>query len=222
MLIKVKQTSNPYREIGLLHNEGLDFVVKKLNSQTDSSQEDIFKATGEFLQTVFDSKSKIEFARNCSIIAKTQNLLELTSFDEVLKNAGVTEKGACFINNMLSLSDALEAQIILEMIKNIESTILDSDISQEKKELPLMAVAVGRASVEYWIDQIESRTTPWKPFIDDEDIRLFKWPWRKDAEGAVGGAISGAISGLGNPLSILGGAVGGALFESTLAIFSKK
>lgn len=41
-----KQISNPYREVGILHNEGLDYVIKNLNPKEPVAIERIIELTG--------------------------------------------------------------------------------------------------------------------------------------------------------------------------------
>ena len=103
---------------------------------------------------------------------------------------------------------------------NIQENILSADISATEKQYPLLSVSVAINSVDYWLKQINDPHSLWTPFVGEP--KAFKWPWKKDAEGAVGGAIGGAIGGIGGGIGgvliggLLGG-IGGAIAESVVA-----
>lgn len=49
-MMNTKQISNPNREIGILHNEGLDFIINNLDPDEPVDIERINELTSQFMQ----------------------------------------------------------------------------------------------------------------------------------------------------------------------------
>lgn len=213
----VKQISNPYREVGILHNEGLDYVIKNLNPKEPVTIDKIVELTAQYLQTVKNSSNKSDLALYYEFVATTINGLNQIPFQEFLREAKITKEGICFINDIQNISPDFDFPTTLKVLTNIEANILTSEMTEQDKQFPLICVAVAKSSVEYWIKQINDPKSAWIPFVGDP--KAFRWPWRSDANGAVaggiGGAIGGAVGGLGGVLiGGLLGAIGGAIGAS--------
>jgi len=213
----VKQISNPYREVGILHNEGLDYVIKNLNPKEPVIIEKIVELTAQYLQIVKNSSNKSDLALYYEFVATTINGLNQIPFQEFLREAKITKEGICFINDIQNISPDFDFPTTLKVLTNIEANILTSEMTEQEKQFPLICVAVAKSSVEYWIKQINDPKSAWIPFVGDP--KAFRWPWRSDANGAVaggiGGAIGGAVGGLGGVLiGGLLGAIGGAIGAS--------
>lgn len=205
-----KQISNPYREVGLLHNEGLGYLIENLNPNVPVNIEKIIELTGQYLLKITNSTSKSELACYFEFVATTINKLNLIPFYEFLREAKVTKEGICFINEIQNISPDFDLPTTLKVLTNIESNILISEMTENEKQFPLICVAAAKSSVEYWITQINDPNSLWIPFVGDPIE--FKWPWKSDANGAIAGAIGGAIGGvLGGPSGILIGGVLGAI-----------
>ncbi len=213
----VKQISNPYREVGILHNEGLDYVIKNLNPKEPVTIDKIVELTAQYLQTVKNSSNKSDLALYYEFVATTINGLNQIPFQEFLREAKISKEGVCFINDIQNISPDFDLQTTLKVLTNIESNILTSEMTEQEKQFPLICVAVAKSSVEYWIKQINDPKSAWIPFVGEP--KAFRWPWRSDANGAVaggiGGAIGGAVGGVGGVLiGGLLGAIGGAIGAS--------
>lgn len=213
----VKQISNPYREVGILHNEGLDYVIKNLNPKEPVTIDKVVELTAQYLQTVKNSSNKSDLALYYEFVATTINGLNQIPFQEFLREAKISKEGVCFINDIQNISPDFDFPTTLKVLTNIESNILTSEMTEQEKQFPLICVAVAKSSVEYWIKQINDPKSAWIPFVGDP--KAFRWPWRSDANGAVaggiGGAIGGAVGGLGGVLiGGLLGAIGGAIGSS--------
>lgn len=213
----VKQISNPYREVGILHNDGLEYVIKNLNPKETVTIDRIVELTAQYLQTVKNSSNKSDLALYYEFVATTINGLNQIPFQEFLREAKISKEGICFINDIQNISPDFDFPTTLKVLTNIESNILTSEMTEQEKQFPLICVAVAKSSVEYWIKQINDPKSAWIPFVGDP--KAFRWPWRSDANGAVaggiGGAIGGAVGGLGGVLiGGLLGAIGGAIGAS--------
>ncbi|MBV6462402.1 MAG: hypothetical protein HJHJAOHD_02551 [Flavobacteriales bacterium] len=212
-----KQISNPYREVGRLHNEGLDYVIKNLNPKEQVTIEKIIELTGQYLLTIKNNTSKADLALYYEFVATTINGLNQIPFQEFLREAKISKEGICFINDIQNISPDFDLPTTLKVLTNIEANILTSEMTEQEKQFPLICVGVAISSVGYWIKQINDQKSLWIPFVGEPSA--FRWPWKKDAEGAIaggiGGAVGGAVGGLGGVLiGGLLGAIGGAIGAS--------
>lgn len=201
--------SNPYWQVGILHNDGLDFVIKHLYPKEQVTIEKVIELVSEYLQSIKNANTKYDLAVYYEFIATTINGLNQISFQEFLKEAKVTKEGVCFINDIQNVSPDFDYPTILKVLSNIEFNIFNTDMTDQEKQLSLLSIAVAKSSVEYWIRQMNDPKSNWLPFIGN--IQEFRWPWRADASGAVSGAIGGAIGGaVGGPGgAVIGGILGG-------------
>jgi len=216
-----KQISNPYQEVGILHNEGLDYVIKNLNPKEPVTIEKIVELTAKYLQTVKNSSNKSDLALYYEFVATTINGLNQIPFQEFLREEKISKEGVYFINDIQNISPDFDFPTTLKVLTNIESNILTSEMTEQEKQFPLICVSVAKSSVEYWIKQINDPKSAWIPFVGDP--KAFRWPWRSDANGAVAGGIGGAIGGvlggiggvlIGGLLGAIGGAIGTSVADA--------
>jgi ferritin-like protein len=121
-----KQISNPYRAVGILHNEGLDYVIKNLNSKEPVTIDKIVELTAQYLQTVKNNSNKSDLALYYEFVATTINGLNQIPFQEFLREAKISKEGVCFINDIQNISPDFDFPTTLKVLTNIESNILTS------------------------------------------------------------------------------------------------
>jgi hypothetical protein len=217
MATNKNQISNPYDSLALLHNNGLDSVIKGLSPKEVTIQK-IIDLSSQYLSQVNNNQSRVENANYYALIARVINSLNQVPFSEIVGELKLSKRARCFIEDINNVSDEFDFETALKVVKNIEENILFSEIPQDEKQYPLLSASVAKLSIEYWIKQIEEPKSAWTPFVGDP--KAFAWPWKSDANGAVAGAIGGAIAGspaLGGPGILVGGlvgAVGGAIGAS--------
>ena len=204
-----KQISNAYREIGVLHNDGLDFIINNLDPTDPFVIEKIIELTSQYMQNTTDKITKLDFAFYYNLIATNINRLNQIPFDEILKESKISNEALCYIKEILNISNDFDYITTLKVLLNIEANILNSELTEQERELPLVSVAVAKSSVEYWIIQINETESLWTPFVGDPVE--FAWPWKSDAKGAISGAIGGVLEG---PAGILIGSLLGAIAAS--------
>jgi hypothetical protein len=154
------------------------------------------------------AEMKEDFICGYIAVGKTLNHLATTSIEDLMKERELTQKQICFIDAVLNVSDdrALDREGTLKILLNIEEQMLKSDLTSKELEIPLMTVSLAKYSVKYFIEQIASKKSELKNFIDG-DLAKFKWPWKADAMGALTGAGGGVIG-------VIGGAVGGSIAKA--------
>lgn len=221
-----KQVSNPYYEIGILHNEGLDFVIQNLAPMEPVLIEKIIKLSSKNLQIINNTPAKLSLAIYFDFIASSINKLNQIPFEIILKEYKVSVESTCFINDILNVSTDFDYSTTLKVLQNIENNILTSDLAQKEKQLPLLGVAVAKSSVLYWIEQIQNPESPWINFVGD--TAAFAWPWKADVKGAIVGLIEGVIGELSNNSNVsqvisggYWGAIGGAAAASAAEALDK-
>jgi hypothetical protein len=161
------------------------------------------------MQNTTDKITKLDFAFYYNLIATNINRLNQIPFDEILKESKISNEALCYIKEILNISNDFDYITTLKVLLNIEANILNSELTEQERELPLVSVAVAKSSVEYWIIQINETESLWTPFVGDPVE--FAWPWKSDAKGAISGAIGGVLEG---PTGILIGSLLGAIAAS--------
>jgi len=195
--------------IGILHNDGLDFIINNLDPTDPVVIEKIIELTSQYMQNTTDKITKLDFAFYYNLIATNINRLNQIPFDEILKESKISNEALCYIKEILNISNDFDYITTLKVLLNIEANILNSELTEQERELPLVSVAVAKSSVEYWIIQINETESLWTPFVGDPVE--FAWPWKSDAKGAISGAIGGVLEG---PAGILIGSLLGAIAAS--------
>ncbi|AZA84044.1 hypothetical protein C1637_16265 [Chryseobacterium lactis] len=217
--------SNPYNQVGQMHNDGMQFVIGNINPS--STIEQIVQSCASYVQKLSDNSSSEAYVNWNAFISESINRtekLQLSGMIDWLQQKDlITKEGIDFINSINDLSDDLSLSEVVSKIDSIENDILSSKMSVEQQSYPLLYAAVAKYSAQYGELQETSSNSKWKEI---KTARKFSWPWKKDAEGAISGAIGGAIGGIGGGLAGVGigallGAIGGGLGSSIAAIFIK-
>lgn len=202
--------SNPYQEVGELHNAGLDYVINNLEKDQPVTIHRIIELVSKYLQSVKDDDSDYSKAVYYKLVSNTVNRLNIVPMEELFRETRNCRESICYLNEIQKISEDFDYPTTLKILKNIEMNILSSDMTEEERQYPLLNVGVAIASVKYWIAQIADAKSPWIPFTGPP--AAFKWPWRSDANGAIAGGIGGAVGGsLGGPGGILVGGILGAI-----------
>lgn len=233
----IQNPGNPFNQVGVWHNEGLDYVADNASSD-DPSWSEIESLVAAYMagdvmigdvvngdtvwygpQFVLDS---IVRARNYQDSSATwEGYVSFTSGQQV------------FIDAILEEAETIEAPISagkhdssMAVFDQIEDSILSSSaLVGDKKNVPLALVAVAKHSLEYWSDYPEY----YDAWFEEEglgkvtDKKKVKKVVFEDAKGLIfgafagflGGAVTGGLTGaLGGPLGALGGAGTGAVIGS--------
>jgi len=196
---------NPYDYVGKYHNDGLLYVLNKmensikLKSDADNIEQNAYDFTYEFCQnnpignvsfsddilaSVIQKTKDIRLKSSDNNFSKTQ-LLYHQKFESILKNPYYCS----------SLSD------VLNRIRILEKEIYDSNMSNEDKEALLITYAVGRNSLEFWVGLNKKSDSP--RLKSDNEWDFLDW-WQKNVlpalqtivKGDFDGAYQGALAGL--------------------------
>lgn len=194
----------------------------------------------DFLPKSF-SLSKIKYVRFIEFLSDLQQQLNSKSLIDFAKDAGISEANQVVIEMIFSKADEIDGEtvntpdkyeIILQMLDLIEETNLKPTAKQNDKRTIGVLASVSRASILHGLTiardpKLISKYEFVNSLAEDTDPnpspekRKFRWPWKADAEGALGGLISGGIGAvIGGPVSAaiggLLGAVGGSISNSLI------
>lgn len=235
---------NPYDYVGEYHNEGLAYVLSKmdnpirLKSSESAIEDQAYALTLDYckqnpLSGHISSEeiyvASIQSVKNIRL--KSSQKFSSTQmhyhkkFKELMKNP----------KNCTSLSD------VFNQLRKIEEEIYQSTMDVTDKEALLVTYAVGRYSLEFWLSQKQDNKNNKLRLKSGSESNAFLSWWSQnvtpalnaivesDYEGAaagfMGGLVTGACVGSGVPLAgtitgavtcgVTGGA-GGAIFGSTI------
>ncbi|MGV8138574.1 MAG: hypothetical protein AB2L20_25510 [Mangrovibacterium sp.] len=227
---------NPYDYVGKYHNEGLIYVLAKiedpvrLKSEKSKIESNVFALASDFCKqnslgnapfsedgfaSAVQMAKKIRLKSNSSVFSQTQ-LYYHTKFLDILASP----------NNCKSISD------VLTKIKTIESEIYFSNMENNEKEALLVTYAIGRNSLEFWLGCDKKSLRPrlksggesfdfldwWNEYVTPAICAIVETDFYGAASGALGGAVLGATSGtvilpgVGTITGTIVGAVEGAAY----------
>lgn len=216
--------TNPYDYVGEYHNEGLAQVLADVKEEYLASA----KNNIDLEELVYNKTRAYCMANPIGGVAVTTE-----QFDQVIKPLGLSRKNAPAIDMeyigefMEILNDPTDCENvtdITEKIACVEAEIYESSLSDEDKEVLLIAYAVGKHSLEFWVSIVIDEET-------EEEIILYggfgDW-WKNKAmpylsymlEADFGGAAAGAIGGaiIGGAGGMIGGPAGGITGAITGAV----
>jgi len=208
---------NPYDAIGKVHNKGLDFVIEKLNPQEEIKYERIVELVSQYIVSLKTNEPhkedctdmKEDFIFGYVGIGKSLNLIATKSISEIMLEHKFNEKQKCFMDAILNVSEDrdLDREGTLKILLNIEEQMFNADLTPQELEIPFMCSSIAKYSVKYFMEQISNDNSEWKNFISG-DLAKFKWPWKEDALGALGGLSGGLLGAIGGAIA---GSLGAAL-----------
>jgi hypothetical protein len=150
--------TNPYPEIGKMHQEGLDSIISQIVGQETKLNEYICN----FIKEKFSYSSE-------SII----DTMELNSIYTIAQNAYVNNEiiinsleQASFIHILLNKIKLIPTLEIDQYLANVEIKISESDFSSNEKLPFYLALSIGRVNNSYWLDIIKN-PGEWSHYIND-------------------------------------------------------
>lgn len=206
---------NPFERIGMLHNEGLDYVIKNLSSEPDINE--VIRIVSEYgcsLLRPDRTFSESEVLVVSSIVG--YSIVHLNDIQSVYKNSNLKEIQIVFLEKLLCINPYVKLENQYEEYRKIEYEIFAYPMPYKDKELLLIASAVGKHSAQYWTSIMNNPKSRWHKFLTSPNhpgYPLAKKTWTKeDAKGAVSGAINGGAAGIGGGIGgVLAGAAIGAV-----------
>lgn len=231
-----------YEQIGIEHNEGLDFVFNYLKQKTSVNKSVLtspdsflslaeqgtqsFLSDNELLENdagrsiaLGESKKPFVIYSNClknNLKSATLAGLWPSGMDNSVTNnqKAILSEMDDILNNVFNTKDIIDALIDLE-------EKIKTDCSEDEQHILLCATAIGRHSVKYWFDNLDKWTAEFSPH---NKLKKAQFSWaqvgRNDVAYGVGGGISGAVIGGSVTLGVLAipgwaaGAIGGAISGS--------
>lgn len=244
----------PYDQIGRLHNEGVDYVLKKLNSTDvmNFTRQKILEFVAEFMFYIdcCDTKlndflqpgftlSKIKYTFFLEFLVNLQNYLNSKSVTDLARQAEIKAEFLPIIDMIFHNASNIEENAtnaipvgldpILQMLDYLEQKAFDNTDISQKRAVGILAT-ISRSSIEYGQNVLKTPTLKVTHELVNskalENVQLpqnekkkFRWSFKADAEGGLGGLITGSVGGLFGGLASISiggllGAVGGSISNS--------
>ncbi|MXS71528.1 hypothetical protein GSF70_09895 [Flavobacteriaceae bacterium W22] len=129
--------SNPYNQVGQMHNDGMQFVSGNINPSSTIDQ--IVQSCALYVQKLSDNSSSETYVNWNAFISesinRTEKLLLSGMIDWLLQKDLITKEGMDFINSINDLSDDLSLSEVVSKIDSIENDILSSKMSVENNRI---------------------------------------------------------------------------------------
>jgi hypothetical protein len=242
---------NPYEYVGEYHNEGLSYILSKIEStvklksqniDVENIEKQVYALTGEFCANN-PLHGEIISIKEFEKISQTLKQIRLKSSQNQF--SPIREKYYIIFCKLLKNSENSKSiSNVLKKIKKIEQEIYYADMDNIDKESLLVAYAIGRNSLEFWTSSINIRNSTPKLKTGNEFDFLDWWEANimpaiydvviNDYEGAawggatgliLGGSVGSAVPGAGTITGAITGAVtggaAGALEESARSGITK-
>ncbi|MBX3042237.1 MAG: hypothetical protein KIT33_09110 [Candidatus Kapabacteria bacterium] len=215
---------NPYDSIGLIHNNGLNYISNNISSLTCQNHRlELVSLISYSLDSLGYQYNINQINQQVNLIFDNPGIVELDSVTYYYSFERDVERHLLdLIDIFRNHSDSTNISSLLILIKDWEFDIINSNLlSTSQKEQLLVGGAVARYSMAYWYDvgYVNSVTNPWyhelncnqfeKNSSKIDKIQLFgffNWPkWAKVVATAVSdavGAAAGVAAGAGTPASV--------------------
>lgn len=235
---------NPYEFVGEYHNKGLAYILQELKETAQVTtrgisaiptkdeikiltesfcQENILESAG--VQYPIDIKSSSIL--NSEILPSTRSMNSQYSSD-VQHYLSLFEQNLKNPQGISSLND------FMIKIKEIEQEIYHSDIKEEDKVILLISYAVGRHSLEFWLEISGQETLPlvktrsesfsdwWSHYVTPAIESVVTADFAGAAAGALGGMMAGGTVGsvVPGPGTVTGAVAGAVEGGASGAIYS--
>lgn len=186
--------------------------------------------------------SKIKYIHFIEFLTNLQTQLNSKSISEYLKESEINPELMTLVDMVFSEANDVEQveptmdsyhyEVTKKMLNYLEKKNSESNGNENAKRIIGVLSSVSKASIDHGLSVITNSNTLSKyEFVnslamgyDEKEQTVnkkFKWPWKADAEGAVGGLIRGGIVGTlgglaGAAIGGLLGAVGGSISNSII------
>lgn len=195
---------NPYESVGILHNEGLDYVLKNtpdLRSLDDEADTDLLLAVlEESAEQYLDSISgDLSLLSHGSTVGKSYSFVRNVNSSVQEDSLALSVGAQRMLDKILDVSMSDDFVFVSTSLQSLEQKIMKNEDEYTDYEcfVLLSATAIGRYSSDYWGAVQEGSTS---------DLRAVAWKAIIGAD--VAGGVWGAVKH--GPEILIGGMLGGA------------
>jgi len=159
--------TNPYESIGVLHNQGLDYVIANLGA--NPTVDDLLNTVADFACINNDNISSPTIWQRAKY--KEAGAYALNSY---LCN-DINRKPQAFSASQATLYRRVSDTILNSVSRNdikanletLEGDLIKSDYSYKDLQPALIAISVGKHSADYWNYQIDNMgASPWTAYLN--------------------------------------------------------
>ena len=147
-MARTGKRTNPYTQIAALHNQGIDFVFRKLKDRQayseDISFENILEIVSEYLAKIQNKDSKVDRAGNYAILANFFNRDRDKIIDEMLVRQDVPSEVIAYLEIVRSIPSNTHPEEVLKILADVERDLLDSTYTNEQIKFVLLYIAIAK------------------------------------------------------------------------------
>lgn len=210
---------NPYNGIAVLHNQGIDYVFRKLKERKEYNEEirfeTVLEIVSEYMAKIQQDKSKAAKAVNYALLADLFNMDREQVINEMLRQKEVPADVIKYLDLVRELSEDLHSEELLKYLSAIEQELLHSNFSNDQIRFVLLYIAIAKGSIRDWQRNAD---------LIYPGMQEYKgWPWKEDAESALQAALVAPIDFFltGGVLTVVS-VVGGSVVASSWSAIARK
>lgn len=182
----VSNPDNPYDNIGVAHNDGLEYALAHRNEwpcNPAAMQQKAFSLAADFSCI----NGWAPPAANCptataNTIANAFNAYQAIGINGIINDMGSQELQTYthrLMDKISSYNDSTQIDSLLTSIKQIESEVNASLLNASEKQTFLGSASVARYSACYWFQERQNPTSTWWGHCPNNPIPAAKYNWRK-------------------------------------------
>ncbi|HED05830.1 MAG TPA: hypothetical protein ENI61_04005 [Ignavibacteria bacterium] len=218
---------NPYSKVGKLHNEGLDYILSKIESSRELfkyKNHKLIKSKDEILNFITNSGLEFIKKKNLGKYTKTA-FLEYSQKNLYKTNSDVedslTDLQKKYLNDINYITETVKDTIKLKVSLNDLENNAYNVLGEEDSRVILIASSVAYSSTTYWARNFNK----WKQAIIDtsnlqktNNINTLKEIAAADVAGAVVGAMTAWWTGPGIAVAAAAGALIASAYQAAIDI----
>jgi hypothetical protein len=161
-----ESVTNPYESLGLLHNDGLDYIINNLGASP--TVEEVLDLAATYMCITCDGIASPSIWQKTKYTPAGANALNAYLCNDIDKKPSDINAVLSFIYSKIS-STILNANSRTDVrgdLEILEAELIKSSYSYEILQPALIAIALGKHSADYWNYQIDNiGSSPWGNYL---------------------------------------------------------
>jgi hypothetical protein len=163
----IESLTNPYESIGLLHNDGLDYIINNLGASPTA--EEIINLSATYVCITCDNIASPTIWQKSKYAAYGAYGLNAYLCNDINKKPSRANSVSPYLYNKISntILNASSRFNVRGDLETLEAELIKSEYSYDVLQPALIAIAVGKHSADYWNFQIDNiAISPWATYLN--------------------------------------------------------
>ncbi len=201
----VANADNPYDQVGVIHNDGLDYALMHQAEwpcdRGAMTQKAIELTTNFCCENGYGQPGDC-YAATSGLVTGTVNTYQSNSIDDIINANGsnaLKNYTHSLMDEINSYTDSTQIDSLLTSIKQLEGQVTASTLNADEKRTFLESASVARYSACYWFQETQKQASVWG-HCPGNPIPAGKYNWTKllvvvcaDVAGYIVGNVPGGI-----------------------------